>query len=135
MIIVNNRSRRLAELLKEEISDIILREVKDPRIGFVSLTDVEVSGDLRHAKVFVSVIGSEQERKDTMDGLKQATGFIRKLVGERITVYHTPEILFRYDNSIEHGIHINELIKEVRAEEKSENQVEQEGADQDNASE
>jgi len=132
---VNNRSRRLAELLKEEISDIILREVKDPRIGFVSLTDVEVSGDLRHAKVFVSVIGSEQERKDTMDGLKQATGFIRKLVGERITVYHTPEILFRYDNSIEHGIHINELIKEVRAEEKSENQVEQEGADQDNASE
>jgi len=135
VIIVNNRSRRLAELLKEEISDIILREVKDPRIGFVSLTDVEVSGDLRHAKVFVSVIGSEQERKDTMDGLKQATGFIRKLVGERITVYHTPEILFRYDNSIEHGIHINELIKEVRAEEKSENQVEQEGADQDNASE
>lgn len=132
---MNNRSRRLAELLKEEISDIILREVKDPRIGFVSLTDVEVSGDLRHAKVFVSVIGSEQERKDTMDGLKQATGFIRKLVGERITVYHTPEILFRYDNSIEHGIHINELIKEVRAEEKSENQVEQEGADQDNASE
>ncbi len=129
----NNRSRRLAELLKEEISDIILREVKDPRIGFVSLTDVEVSGDLRHAKVFVSVIGSDKERQDTMAGLDQATGFIRKLVGERITVYHTPEIIFRYDDSIEHGIHITQLIKEVRAEEKKKNNQTAEGADSKNA--
>ena len=129
----NNRSRRLAELLKEEISDIILREVKDPRIGFVSLTDVEVSGDLRHAKVFVSVIGSDKERQDTMAGLEQATGFIRKLVGERITVYHTPEIIFRYDDSIEHGIHITQLIKEVRAEEKKKNNRTAEGADSKNA--
>ncbi len=129
----NNRSRRLAELLKEEISDIILREVKDPRIGFVSLTDVEVSGDLRHAKVFVSVIGSDKERQDTMAGLEQATGFIRKLVGERITVYHTPEIIFRYDDSIEHGIHITQLIEEVRAEEKKKNNPTAEGADSKNA--
>lgn len=113
-----NRERRLSELLKEEISDIILKEVKDPRIGFVSVNDVEVSGDLRHAKVFVSVIGDQTERDDTMDGLKKATGFIRKLVGERITVYHTPEIVFKYDDSIEHGIHISNLIKEVRKEEK-----------------
>ncbi len=129
----NNRSRRLAELLKEEISEIILREVKDPRIGFVSLTDVEVSGDLRHAKVFVSVIGSDRERQDTMAGLEQATGFIRKLVGERITVYHTPEIIFRYDDSIEHGIHITQLIKEVRAEDKKKNNQKAEGADSKNA--
>ncbi len=113
-----NRKRRLSELLKEEISDIILKEVKDPRIGFVSVNDVELTGDLRHAKVFVSVIGDQTERDDTMDGLKKATGFIRKLVGERITVYHTPEIVFKYDDSIEHGIHISNLIKEVRKEEK-----------------
>ncbi|MFW5873112.1 MAG: 30S ribosome-binding factor RbfA [Bacillota bacterium] len=113
-----NRKRRLSELLKEEISDIILKEVKDPRIGFVSVNDVELSGDLRHAKIFVSVIGDQTERDDTMDGLKKATGFIRKLVGERITVYHTPELVFKYDDSIEHGIHISNLIKEVRKEEK-----------------
>lgn len=113
-----NRQRRLSELLKEEISDIILKEVKDPRIGFVSINDVELSGDLRHAKIFVSIIGDQSERDDTMDGLKKATGFIRKLVGERITVYHTPELVFKYDDSIEHGIHISNLIKEVRKEEK-----------------
>ncbi|MBF8436663.1 30S ribosome-binding factor RbfA [Halanaerobiaceae bacterium Z-7014] len=113
-----NRQRRLSELLKEEISDIILKEVKDPRIGFVSITDVELSGDLRHAKIFFSIIGDQSERDDTLDGLKKATGFIRKLVGERITVYHTPELVFKYDDSIEHGIHISNLIKEVRKEEK-----------------
>ncbi len=116
---VKERDRRLGELLKEEISDIIRREVRDPRIGsFVSITEVDVSGDLRHAKVFVSVMGSEQEKQDTMDGLEEATGFIRSLVGERITIYHIPELKFRYDDSIEHGIHISEIIKEARAEDK-----------------
>ncbi len=113
-----NRKRRLSELLKEEISDIILKEVKDPRIGFVSITDVELSGDLRHAKIFFSIIGDQDERDDTLAGLKKATGFIRKLVGERITIYHIPELVFKYDDSIEHGIHISNLIKEVRKEEK-----------------
>lgn len=112
------REQRVGELLKEEISQIILREMKDPRIGFVSVTDVEVSGDLRHAKVFISVYGSEKEKKETMEGLNQAKGFIRKLVGDRIKTYHTPEIIFRYDDSIEHGVHISNLIKEVRKEEK-----------------
>ena len=115
------RVRRLGELLKEEISKIIRREVKDPRIGFVSLTDVEVSGDLRHAKVYVSVYGNEKEKKDTMKGLKKAQGLIRKLVGERITTYHTPEIIFRYDDSIEHGVYISKLIDKVRKEDKQRN--------------
>lgn len=112
------RINRVSELLKQEISKIIRREVKDPRIGFVSVTDVEVSGDLKHAKVFVSVYGSETEKEQTMVGLKQASGYIKKLVGERITTYHTPDIIFRYDNSIEHGVHISNLIKEVREKEK-----------------
>ena len=93
-----------------------MREVKDPRIGFVSVTDVEVSGDLRHAKVYVSVYGSEKEREESMEGLEKATGYIRKLLGERITVYHTPELLFRYDNSIEYGAHISELLDKVKTE-------------------
>ncbi len=114
----NNRVQKLAELLKEEISELILKEVKDPRIGFVSITKVDVSEDLRHAKVYVSVYGSDKEKEETMQGLKDATGFIRKLVGNRLTTYHTPEILFRYDDSIEHGVYISKLINEVREEDK-----------------
>lgn len=111
---VKQRSQRLGELLKQDISDILLKEVKDPRIGFVSVTDVEVSGDLRHAKVFVSVLGNEKERNDSMQGLEKATGYIRKLIGERLNIHHTPEILFRYDKSIEHGAHISEILKKVK---------------------
>ncbi|MFW6381268.1 MAG: 30S ribosome-binding factor RbfA [Bacillota bacterium] len=112
------RERKVEEFLKEEISDILLKEIKDPRIGFVSLTDVEISGDLKHAKVFVSVYGSDREKIKTMEGLDQATGYIRKLVGNRITTYHTPELIFKYDDSIEHGVQISELIKKVRQEDK-----------------
>jgi len=110
----NKRAVRVGELLKEEISQIVLREMKDPRIGFVSVTDVEVSGDLRHAKVFISVYGSDQEKKETLEGLQQAQGFVRKLVGERIKIHHTPEIIFRYDDSIENGVHISEIIKDLK---------------------
>lgn len=111
------RAERLAELLKKEISDILLKEVKDPRIGFVSLTDIEVSGDLRHANVYVSVYGNEEERQASMKGLEKATGYIRKLIGERIKVYHTPEIIFKYDNSLEHGAYISRLIDKVKEDE------------------
>ena len=113
---VKQRAERLGELIKQEISDILLKEVKDPRIGFVSVTDVEVSGDLRHANVYVSVYGSDDEREQSMEGLEKATGYIRKLLGERITVYHTPELLFRYDNSIEYGAHISKLLDKVKSE-------------------
>ncbi|MFP4197968.1 MAG: 30S ribosome-binding factor RbfA [Halanaerobium sp.] len=110
----NKRAVRVGELLKEEISQIVLREMKDPRIGFVSVTDVEVSGDLRHAKVFISVYGSEKEKEETLEGLQQAQGFVRKLVGERVKIHHTPEIIFRYDDSIENGVHISEIIKDLK---------------------
>ena len=110
----NKRAIRVGELLKEEISQIVLREMKDPRIGFVSVTDVEVSGDLRHAKVFISVYGTDQEKEETLEGLQQAQGFVRKLVGERIKIHHTPEIIFRYDDSIENGVHISEIIKDLK---------------------
>jgi len=110
----NKRAVRVGELLKEEISQIILREMKDPRIAFVSVTDVDVSGDLRHAKVFISVFGTDKEKEETMEGLKKARGYIRKLVGERIKIHHTPEIIFRYDDSIEQGVHISEIINDLK---------------------
>ncbi|MFI5358734.1 MAG: 30S ribosome-binding factor RbfA [Halanaerobiales bacterium] len=113
------RAERLAELIKQEISDIIFREVKDPRIGFLSITDVEVSGDLRNANIYVSVYGTEEERKSTLEGLEKAKGFIRKLLGERITVYHTPELSFHYDQSIEYGAYINKLLDKVKEEDEN----------------
>ncbi|MGM0500959.1 MAG: 30S ribosome-binding factor RbfA [Bacillota bacterium] len=113
------RPQKVAELIREEVSKLLRREVKDPRIGdFVSVTDVEVSGDLRHAKVFVSTLDDNQE--ELMEGLEATQGFIRKKIGERIRLYHTPEIIFRYDDSIERGARIFEIIEEISGDENNE---------------
>lgn len=106
------RALRMREGLKRETSEI-LRMMKDPRIGFVSVTDVEVSRDLRHVKVFVSVYGDEDEKAATMDALVKAQGFVRTELGKRIRLRHTPEIVFRPDESIERGARISALLKTV----------------------
>lgn len=106
------RVQRVREEIKKEVSEII-REMKDPRIGFVTVVDVEVSNDLRHAKIFVSVYGEEAVKKESLAGLEAATGFIRTEIGRRIRLRHTPEILFRLDNSIERGARINQLLSEI----------------------
>lgn len=121
---MENRQKRLGELLKHEISDMILREIKDPRIGFVSITDVEVSPDLRHAKVYISVLGTESERKSSLAGLRSAVGFMRREIGSRLRLKYTPDLSIVYDNSIEHGSHILELIDSV-VEKKSEDSHEE----------
>lgn len=106
------RVQRVREEIKKEVSDII-REMKDPRIGFVSVVDVEVSNDLRHAKIFVSVYGDEAAKKESLAGLEAATGYIRTEIGRRIRLRHTPEIVFRLDSSIERGARINQLLNEI----------------------
>ena len=111
------RTARLKGQFKEEVSDI-LRNMKDPRIGFVSITSMEVSGDHRHVKAFVSILGSEEEQQETMKALETATGFIRSEMGRRIQLRHTPEIIFRLDDSLEHGAHINKLLKDLERTEK-----------------
>lgn len=110
---MENRQKRLGELLKHEISDMILRGIKDPRIGFVSVTSVELTADLRQAKVFVSVLGSENERKSSLAGLRSATGFIRRELGQRLRLKYLPEIIIEYDTSIEQGSRILALIDSV----------------------
>src|SRR5690606_20472172 len=85
-------------------------------IGFVSVTDVELSGDLRHAKVYVSVYGSEEERQAALSGLQNAQGFVRTELGRRIRLRHTPEVQFRFDPSIERGARVHELLRQVRGE-------------------
>lgn len=106
------RVERVREEIKKEASDII-RRLKDPRVGFVTVTDVEVSGDLRHVKVFVSVYGDEESQSETMMALSNATGFVRTEIGRRIRLRHTPEIQFKIDESMERGARIFKLLKEV----------------------
>ncbi|HEY8418597.1 MAG TPA: 30S ribosome-binding factor RbfA [Limnochordales bacterium] len=111
------RSQRLREELKRECSDI-LRKMKDPRIGFVSVTDAEISQDLRHVKIFVSVFGDAEEKERTLAALEHARGFVRTEIGKRIRLRHTPEIVFRLDDSIERGHRINTLLRSVVGEQR-----------------
>ena len=113
------RLARLRELFKAEISAIVHKEMKDPRIGFVSVTDVDLSPDLRHAKVFVSILGDEAAKARTMAGLASAQGFIRTELGGRIRLRRVPELLFRLDESIERGARVQRLLRRV-AEERQE---------------
>lgn len=110
---MSHRPEKVREFIKEQVSDIIQHQLKDPRIGFVSVTDVEVSGDLRHAKVFVSVLGDAQAKTDTMAGLESAQGYIRGELGRRLQMRFTPEVIFRLDDSIERGTRVVTLIREV----------------------
>jgi ribosome-binding factor A len=114
------RKERLEELLRREISDIIHRQVKDPRIGFVTVTDAEVSGDLSFAKVFVSVLGTSEEQAASLKGLNSATRFIRSEFGHRVKLRQVPEITFRFDTSIQHGARIHELLEQIKAEDRDE---------------
>ena len=113
---MHHRSQRLAEELKNEISAIIAQEIKDPRVGFATVTEVKMSPDLRHARVAVSVLGSPQERQETFEALVHATGYIRRLLGARIRLRHTPELSFAYDDSIERGERMMRLFEEIEIE-------------------
>ena len=106
------RSDRLGDLIQREVSDILHRQIKDPRVGFCTIMRVDVSDDLRHAKVRVSIMGTEQQQKRTLAGLKSATGFIRREIGHRIALRHTPEIVFVIDKSVDHSFRIAQLIEE-----------------------
>lgn len=110
------RAQRLAEVIRTEASDIIRQGLKDPRIGFISITDVVVSGDLHHAKIFVSVLGDQEAKQRTMAGLDRATGHIRSQLSARLVMRFVPEILFRLDESIERGARVASLLREVKQE-------------------
>lgn len=117
----HRRADRVADMLKQEISDIIRSEMKDPRIGFITLTKVDLSQDLRHAKVYVSILGTEDEREKSFKVLESANGFIRSQVGRRVRLRHIPELLFRYDDSSIYAARIYEVMKQNEPEFKSEN--------------
>jgi len=115
-----NRVRRVAEQIKKDVSQIIGSEMKDPRLaGITSVTDVQLSRDLRYASIYVSIFGSDLEKQETLQTLIKATGFIRTEIGKRIRLRYTPDINFYLDNSIEYGAHIERVIKSLKEDEKS----------------
>ncbi len=112
------RTTRVNELLRAEISDLILREVKDPRVGegMVTITEVRVSPDLRHATVFVSHLGTDEERAHALDGLQRAAPFMHRELVHRLKMRAVPELVFRFDPSIERGARLSDLIRKVSTE-------------------
>ncbi|HLS88080.1 MAG TPA: 30S ribosome-binding factor RbfA [Sphingobacteriaceae bacterium] len=109
------RQERLAEAIKQELSEI-LRVMRDPRIGMASVVSVDVSRDLRHAKVYVSVFGDEDQRADTFAALSKARGFIRSELAKRLRIRYTPEIHFQLDDSIAHGARVAQLLRSLAEE-------------------
>jgi ribosome-binding factor A len=113
------RSEKVADLIHKEISEMLVKTIKDPRIGFVTITRVAVSEDYRSAKVYFSVAGTVEERQRSMEGLDSAKGYVRKELGRRIRLRYTPEIIFKFDPSIEYAIHIGEVIRHIKREEET----------------
>ena len=107
------RSDRVSHLIKRVVAEMLTKEVKDPRIGMITITDVTVSKDLRHAHIYYTMFGSEKERNDSAIGLKKATKFIQGELGRRVQLRYTPIIDFRYDESFEYGTKIDRILHEI----------------------
>lgn len=114
----NQRAARVGEQMREVLANLIRTELKDPRIGFASIVKVEVAGDLRHAKVFISVMGDEKQKKDSLKGLTSAAGFLRSELSKAMQLRYMPELHFELDESIEHGARIAQLLVQVQKEQK-----------------
>lgn len=106
------RMRRVDEAVRAVLGDGIARNLKDPRVGFVTVTDVKTSSDLRHARVFVSVLGDEAARERTLAGLRSAHGMLQGLIASELSLKHTPTLTFEYDDSVDRGMRITELLKD-----------------------
>jgi len=108
------RKQRVESQLRKEISLIIIEDIKDPRIKFVSVTHASLSNDLRIANVYVRVMGNDEERNNAMQGLVSASGFIRKEIGERMRLRYTPEIKFFFDESLDIQLRIENILREIK---------------------
>jgi ribosome-binding factor A len=108
------RIGRLNEEIKKELSILIKNQIKDPRISeFVSITQVKATNDLRYAKIYISIYGNKEQQEATLLGLKSAGGYLRREIGKKIKLRYTPELLFEIDKSIEYGMHINSILKDI----------------------
>ena len=119
MTIPGRRPQRLGEQIRQEISALLVSGLKDPRIGFATITGVRVTPDLREARVFVSVLGSAEEQQQTLAGFQAARAFIRHELAERLNIRRTPDLFFELDTSAEYGARIEELLRKTKAGEPS----------------
>ena len=110
------RRERVGDLLRDEVSEIIQREMSDPRLGFVSITRVELSPDLKYARMFVSVMGSEEERASSLVALNNASGFIRRQLAPRLHMRVIPDVSFRLDRSMEHAENVARILRDLEPE-------------------
>ncbi|EGS36713.1 30S ribosome-binding factor RbfA [Megasphaera sp. UPII 135-E] len=107
------RIRKVQEFIKQEVSDIILHDIKDPRLGFVTVTDAKITGDLREATIYVSLFGKETQKKETLQVLQRSAGYFRSEVGKRLGIRYTPSITFEEDTSLDYGMKIDQLLRDV----------------------
>ena len=114
------RVRKVQEFIKQEVSQILLRGLKDPRVGFVTVTDVEVTGDLREATVYVSLFGSDEAKQASLQALRKASGYFRSELGKVLKLRHIPEISFAADTSLDYSMHIESLLNSIKKEEEHE---------------
>ena len=114
---IGRRPQRLAEEIREEVARMVASEIKDPRLGFVTVIRVELARDLRNAKVYVGVLGSEAEREKSLTALRSAAGFVRRELGRRLRIHHSPELDFRYDKGLEATDRVARLLQEDAARE------------------
>ncbi len=113
----NKRINRISEEVKKALSEILFNGLKDPRVtSMTTITDVNVTKDLSYANIYVSVLGDEKEKNDSLDGLRNAKGFIRSEIGKKVNLRHVPEPIFHLDETIEHASHISDLIEKVKKE-------------------
>lgn len=124
-----SRSARVAEQIKRELAELIRLEIKDPRIGFISLTDVEITPDYAHAKVFFTSMKGEEGLDLILAGLKRASGFLRRELGRRVRIHTTPELHFVYDRSVLEGTRLSALIDQAVAEDRKLSQDEEIGVE------
>lgn len=108
------RVRKIQEFIKQEAGRILLRDLKDPRLGFVTVTSVKLTGDLREATVYVSLFGHEEEKQASLKILRRARGFFRKEIGRQLKIYYTPDIFFEEDTSLDYGMRIDGILKKIK---------------------
>ena len=112
----SDRLRRVDEAMREVLSEAVTKEIKDPRVGFVTVTAVDTASDLRHAKVFISVLGDDGVRQRSLDGLRSAHGFLQRRVADELRIKHTPTLEFLYDDSLDRGLRIEALLQQQQDE-------------------
>jgi ribosome-binding factor A len=110
------RQKQVAELLHQEISQLIQYRTQDPRLGFVTVTDVEISPDLRQARVYVTVLGDDVDAQSTLEGLASASGYFRRELGQSLALRYVPQLSFQIDTSLEYGMHIDEILDSIKEE-------------------